>query len=257
MTNIRHSVVGVDPGLKNTGIAALHRMVDGTIVPAGVRMSLAVKDTSKKHVRVTSDNERRIQEHYRAIADVMQIINPAAVGVESYTIYDDHSVAKLKSAASDMLALFGLAGRQNTMPPTAEVFLAALEKPDLFAKFVGGLILMRAAVKNEASFMGTRGRGAAAYTMAVYGASLAAAYARNVPVFAFAPVDLKTRVCGRKSASKQDVADALCIKIVGLQDSVESTVKAKTKHEHVYDAYGHAYLTLETYETFLSNVGAY
>jgi len=102
-------------------------------------------------------------------------------------------------------------------------------------------------VEDAKSRISSRGWGGAAKTMLVYGMTLAAAYAVNVPVYIFNPSDLKKRVGKRASASKSDVAFMLQQRIPNLKETVESRLKAKGKHEHVYDSTGHGLLALVEY----------
>lgn len=80
--------------------------------------------------------------------------------------------------------------------------------------------------------------------MLVYGMTLAAAYQVNVPVYIFHPIDLKKRIGKRAGASKADVAFMLQQRITNLKETVDKKLRAKSKHEHVYDSSGHALMAL-------------
>jgi Holliday junction resolvasome RuvABC endonuclease subunit len=69
---------------------------------------------------------------------------------------------------------------------------------------------------------------------------LTAAFAadRNLPIFSETPQGLKKKLCGTKSASKARVRDKL-LEVAVFTDKAKASiaaVKAKSKHEHMYDA---------------------
>lgn len=66
---------------------------------------------------------------------------------------------------------------------------------------------------------------------------------RGMLVLPFLPQDLKRGFCGRASASKEAVLDAMCFKVENLEQMVQTF--SKTLREHVADAAGHAYLAFE------------
>lgn len=66
---------------------------------------------------------------------------------------------------------------------------------------------------------------------------------RGMLVLPFLPQDLKRALCGKASASKEDVIDAMSLKV----ENVENLLQAlpKTQREHAADAAGYAYLAFE------------
>jgi len=66
---------------------------------------------------------------------------------------------------------------------------------------------------------------------------------RQMLVLPFLPQDLKRGFCGRASASKEAVLEALCSKVENLEQMVQTF--PRTQREHVADAAGHAYLAFE------------
>lgn len=88
------------------------------------------------------------------------------------------------------------------------------------------------------------GRGGNAWkTAVVYGGIIFWAHSCDLYVAPFLPSDLKKRFCNNKSASKDDVAQALARFIPGLESALDSV--AKGRREHIADAAGHAYLVME------------
>lgn len=65
----------------------------------------------------------------------------------------------------------------------------------------------------------------------------------GVSALPFMPQDIKRAFAGNISASKGDIIEAMGSKIVSFVVHLEGI--AKTKHEHVADAAGHAYLAIE------------
>lgn len=99
------------------------------------------------------------------------------------------------------------------------------------------------AVGVEAYLIGQMAASSAWKTAVVYGGILYYAYANNMFVAPFLPLDLKRRFVGKQSASKLDVANGLFPLVDGLETMI--SVVPKTKREHVVDAAGHAFLVFE------------
>lgn len=88
------------------------------------------------------------------------------------------------------------------------------------------------------------GSGGSAWKAAVvYGGVCFWAFCHGIYVAPFLPVDVKSRFCKTKGASKNDVETALREEVKGFSAVIDSYLK--TKREHVSDATGHAVLLLE------------
>jgi Holliday junction resolvasome RuvABC endonuclease subunit len=244
------TALGVDPGWAKSGVAAVHRMPDGTLRAGGVRLLRTApnKDKRFQRLRVSMDDERRLKEYYTGFVDAIETVKPKVIGIECYTIFESREYEKLRSSAAKFLSFLGLTGAGKAPFSTPAEFLEMFRNEGLFTNFLGHLLDVKRAVD---AFRVVRGRGAAAKTQMVYSAALCAAYQYGIPVFVFMPVDLKKWTCGRSSATKGDVEKALCARVTGLREDVDSRIKAKTMHEHVFDATGHGVLALVEYEKWL------
>jgi Holliday junction resolvasome RuvABC endonuclease subunit len=246
------TAMGIDPGWAKCGIGAIHRFPDGSLKPGGVRLVKTGpnKDKRFEKLRVSMDDERRLREYYTAFCDAIQTVKPKVIGVECYTIFENANYTNLRSAAAKFLAFLGFGGRPA--PLKASELIDQFRNEDVFTGFLTNLLALKDAVDK---FKAVRGRGAAAKTQMVYAAALCAAYQYNVPVYVFMPVDLKKAMCKRASATKKDVEDALCGMIPGLREEVDKRIGARTMHEHVFDAVGHGYLGLQTWEKWMGDSG--
>lgn len=223
-------VIGVDPGLAKTGIAAVERTEDGRFVSRGVRLVETAPNT-KRGQRVSADDERRIRAAFDEIRAAAAVFRPHALAVECYTVYGEKDTAKLKQVARDLVNFVGSIPSPTTLAEPANLMRLAKQTAALKGQLDEG-----------SEVVGVRGRGKAAKTLAVYGAALTVAWSLDIPLFINMPVDIKIELCGRASASKQDVAAALRARVEGLEEQVLARVSATTKHEHVYDAAAHAVL---------------
>lgn len=246
--------LGVDPGWAKCGIAGVAMRPNGQLVSAGVRLIRTEKNKDKRfqHLRVSMDDERRHHEFYDAICTAIETLKPRVIGVEVYTIRESQDYEKLRDQATKFLRFLGLQGGASkaAMLRTPETFMQAVQSPTMFRSFLSHLEDLTKAV---GAFKVARGRGAAAKTYGVYVATMCAAWRYNLPVFGFTPTDLKKFACGRTSASKDDVGRALSQRIEGLQEKVETTIRAKTMHEHVFDASGHGGLALLEYTRWIQD----
>jgi hypothetical protein len=95
--------------------------------------------------------------------------------------------------------------------------------------------------------------GGAHKTAMVYGGTIFWGRVRGLFVESFLPSDLKRRFCKKLSASKEDVAAALCDHVIGLPGLIEATPKGL--REHICDAVGHAVLMLEFRDQEHSRLG--
>ena len=109
------------------------------------------------------------------------------------------------------------------------------------------------AVGVEAYRMMPGGSAAAAKTMGVYVGIQFWGWTRGMYVAPFLPNDLKKRFCGKQSASKFAVEQAICQEIYGLAELLSSI--AKGQREHVADASGHAVLMLEDVDRLRQMLG--
>ena len=66
---------------------------------------------------------------------------------------------------------------------------------------------------------------------------------RGMLVLPFLPQDLKRNFCGKLSASKGEVQEAVVMKVESLDVAIQKL--SKGMHEHAADAAGHAYLAFE------------
>lgn len=90
----------------------------------------------------------------------------------------------------------------------------------------------------------TGARGGNAWKAAVvFGGICFWAMCNGIYIAPFLPLDLKSRFCDVKNASKLDVENALRKEVIGFD--VEINKYSKTKREHISDATGHAILLLE------------
>jgi Holliday junction resolvasome RuvABC endonuclease subunit len=76
---------------------------------------------------------------------------------------------------------------------------------------------------------------------------------RQMLVLPFLPQDLKRNFCGKLGASKQEVQDAMALKVESLEAMMLRL--PKTIREHVADAAGHAYLAFEEIYRMRSMMG--
>ena len=216
--------LGVDPGFASTGIGAVE-YVDGVYRSRGVMLSVTEPAKGKGHtkLRTTWDDERRVRLHWTAVTEAIAKLKPDVIGVEAYTIYEPKGAEDLRN--------------------TARAAARALQSPGLF----GGDLAASLNAAVEASEHRGIGLGQAAKTVLVYGVVLGAAYTVNCPVFIFHPFDIKQRIAKKRGASKDEVGAAIYQLVQGSQAHVEAKVRARTKHEHVTDALGHAVLALQEY----------
>lgn len=131
----------------------------------------------------------------------------------------DKSNAKQKVLASD-----DMDRRANGLAKEFQLYLLRLEQ-------IGQIV---AFCIEATSF--PRSSSAAAKTALSRGIVVGEAARRDIPLIACTPQEIKNHICGKKNASKKEVEAAICKKYPGIEDLI--SVKAKTKHEHCYDAMG-------------------
>lgn len=248
--------LGVDPGLRHTGIGAVaYDTNSGRVVATGVQVRVIAKDAkarTQQRLKVAVDDMHRTTAHFDAIKQAIDTVQPAAIGVETYTIYDSKEYEKLRDVAAGLVAFLGFSrgGAKSSSFTSAAGFVDALHNGH-WAEFMHHLAALSKAVD---AFRVQRGRGDAAKTYGVYASALCAAHQAGVPVFPFAPTDLK-RLTGERTASKTQVADHLATVVENASDVVETHITTKGYHEHAYDALGHAYLAFLEWKTWAASTG--
>lgn len=253
MSSIKATAMGIDPGFAKCGIGCIHRAGDGSLVPGGVRLIKTAPSKGKQFQRwrQSMDDERRMHEYYDGFCAAIEAVKPKVLGVEVYTVFDNEDV---RPQVRKFLSLFGIKPGKDVPAVLKEPgnLVKALGEVEFLSKFVQGLVALSKAC--EIRSFSQRGRGAAAKTLMVYAAACCAGYRYGIPVIGFMPVDLKKGVCGKSSASKEEVAKELQLLVPGLAAQVEEKIRAKTMWEHVYDAFGHGYLALKEYEKWTSEL---
>jgi Holliday junction resolvasome RuvABC endonuclease subunit len=241
--------LGVDPGLKFTGMAALAWDPSlGAWSCGGAKISVAAKDTSKTRLRAAADDTRRIREHYETICAAIEQVKPCVIGVEAYTIYDTKEYEHLRDVASGLVGFLGLkkgakaAAAGGGVFDSASSFVTALHNGQ-WTDFLNHIGRLAEAVD---AFRFVRGRGDAAKTYGVYTAVMCAAFRYGLPIYEFYPVELKKAATGVGRGSKDDVATGLSARIPNLQAEIEA-ISAASLRNHAYDAAGHAMMALLEY----------
>lgn len=239
--------LGIDPGFALTGFGgvALCTWPDGSTTYDSQGVELVVTEPNKEKrfesMRVALDDVRRIQVYYDATVRLIEILRPRVIGVETYTIYDSKEYTNLRKAGADVFEALGVTPKVAADTTLPELPPAEDARAEPFRK---ELVKLAKAVDK---FREVPGRGQAAKTYGVYCAVLSAARQHKIPIYPFAPIDLKKRACGRPKATKDEVAGGLVRTIRGLQNAVTTKIRATTRHEHAYDASGHGLLALEYY----------
>lgn len=221
--------LGIDPGLRNTGIGAVERFPDGSYRSRGVRVVVTepMKGKAFSRMRSSADDQRRIREHWLKITEAIQVIQPHVIGIENYTIFEPPDIKGLREAVSAYL--------------TTKKEQHSVAVRDLIDKQEA---LERALARNTSTGVGL---GQAAKTIAVYGAALGAAYSAGVPVFVFEPSDRTKQIGGRRGASKEEVGAAVMARVHGLEEHMAEKVPQKTRKEHAWDGVALAILAGEEY----------
>ena len=253
--------LGFDPGWAKTGAGGVALLDGGSLTSTGVQLIKTAPEKAKRfeRMRVSMDDNRRLIEQYDAICLIIEKIKPAVIGVETYTIFESKEYEKLRDTAAKLMEDLGigkgelpkLTGKDAAERLYQLLFgtLVASEVSQERAKVLLGRISTLA--KAVDAFRVVRGRGAAAKTYGIYSAVQCAARRYNIPIYTFAPIDLKKAACGQFKASKDEVAQGLCKVIGGLREMVETRIRARLMHEHVYDASGHGWLALREYTSWL------
>jgi len=74
--------------------------------------------------------------------------------------------------------------------------------------------------------------------------AICACWARSIPVQVFLPLDIKKEFLGGNSGDKNQVGYSVLQRVTGLSELLAE--KARTKHEHIYDAVALAVLALKS-----------
>ena len=202
------------------------------------------KPEHDKKQRRSTDDERRIREAWVQVKDSVERFRPHALTIECYTVYGEKDVEGLKQAARELLDFIG------TFPHPQLIFG---EEANIL-RFAKACDKLKKKLMEGSEVVGRAGRGKAAKTLAVYGAGLAIAWERSIPVFINMPIDLKTSFAKKASASKAEVAAALRAIVPNLEEEVSQKI-APSNQEHVYDATGHAILGIHHYDEMFRMAG--
>lgn len=242
--------LGIDPGLRDTGIGAVERFPDGSYRTRGVRCSHTepTKDKAFTRYRSSADEQRRLREHWVQIRNAIQLLQPNVIGIENYLVFEPIDVAKLREASSSLLALFG--GATTLGPQELSQLLQDAATAGRLLEYLRAL-----AVALQGNNRDSAGLGNAAKTIAVYGAALGAAFSAGVPVLVFEPSDRVQKIGGRRGASKEEVGAAVEARVFGLRETIHEKVTQKTRHQHVWDATAFAILAAEEYVQMRFDVG--
>jgi Holliday junction resolvasome RuvABC endonuclease subunit len=238
--------LGFDPGFATTGVGAVALLPDGRHISAGVELIITEKNKDKRfeHLRVASDDVRRLLELYERACAAIERVKPKVVGVENYTIFESREYERLRDRASELMGFLGIVKGQ--LPPEVlelEKLTAVLALDGRHNEMVNKLAALGKAVDD---FRIQRGRGQAAKTYGSYTAVCCAAARYGIPVYPFMPLDLK-KFCGKNSASKEEVIASLGGRVEGLAEKVAAKIRAKSVWNHVYDATGHGMMALREY----------
>jgi len=210
--------------------------------------------TDKKragNVSVASDDSRRLKEQWAFIQTSIAQVQPHVVGVETYHVFEPREYKVLRDVAARFLS-FLVPGKAIDPIKTANDFKEAFTSEAAFSGLLHHLVELQEAVNK---FKYKRGQGAASKTYGIYTAVQTVCFAANIPVFAYTPTQLKTRITGGSKASKEDVERAVCAQIVGMRENVDERVASKSyprgERDHVFDAGGHALLALREYAQWM------
>ena len=226
-------VLGVDPGLAKTGIAAIERRDDGALVSWGVRL---VSTKPRAGGRRSDDDERRVREAWDVVRECIVTFKPQALAVEAYTVYGEKDIATLKEKAR------ALVNYVSARP--APAFVESLGDPKELLRFARAVDALRRALDTGREEVGVRGRGKAAKTLAVVGAAMALGWEHGLRVHIHMPTDLRWHFLGRKKGSKDEIATLVRTHVHGLEEAVWARV-APSLQEHVWDAAAHAVLGID------------
>jgi len=232
--------LGIDPGLRSTGIGAVERMDDGTYRTRGVRLSRTTPEKGKafSRMRTSADDARRLREHWHNLSSAIELIKPDVIAVENYLIFEPRDVGELRAKAQMLTGFLpGVPSQDVLQTVAADAALA-----QRFGAAMGQL--SQVAARGTGSAIGL---GQAAKTVAVYGVALGAAYTAGVPVFVFEPGDRTRRIAQKKGASKEEVGRAVEAIVTGLDVVMKEKVPQKTLKEHAWDASALAVLGAEEY----------
>lgn len=171
-------VMGVDPGVANTGVAILGK-TEGSAPICHHLAIIQTKPASKKDkrgLRVSADDSRRMRDIWNGLAEIAVAHSPQALAYEVYSPY----------------------------------------------RAQGGNAWKAARIEGAVQMFGLE---------------------RGMLVLPFLAQDLKRAFCAKLSASKENVEDALTLKVERLGEQLQQF--PKTKREHIADAVGHAYLAFD------------
>lgn len=245
---------GVDPGLQFTGVGAVSRMSDNTIISRGVQLIETERlQFYGKKTRRGQDDARRMNEIWLQIYGALGVIKPDVLSVEAYTTRIPQAWENLKLACSRLIQL--------RVPASYAEFMTMLGDQRIAGQWMAAIGAIAKCLRDSEGFDGM-GLGHAAKSIGVQWIAACAAWAHGVPVYVYTPTQLKMFACGRANASKEDVGLALESRIMGLAEH-SATIRARTIREnpkslaaldrvsHVHDAVGHALMGLTELESSL------
>lgn len=240
--------VGVDPGIANTGIAAV---AAGQVAgPSGVGPVTFVT-RGGKHVRTPkgqarslrrgTDDASRVGAVARTLAGVLDRLQPACVGIEAYTVFEPPWVGQMQAASRRLIDATSAVQVLSSGPQALREAARSDSWCEAWVDGVAGLEKHLAASGQR----GGVGLGQAAKTLAVWGACLAICQTRQVPVYVFTPGDLKQRALGSRRGSKEAVQAWVTDSVSGLGEDLARVPRGH--QNHVADAAALAVLAIEAH----------
>lgn len=208
--------LGIDPGLRSTGVAVIEKFGDGNFRSRGVKILRTEPLKGLKHTRASVDDVRRMRILWTGITAAIAAARPNIVAVENYLLFEPKDTKALREGTAEMIGF--VQGQMATDAPEFKTRIATLSH------------LVERGTKSAI------GLGQSAKTIAVYGVVLGAAFTANVPVLVYEPGDRTRRIGGRRGASKDEVGSAVLRRIAGLAEHISEKVPQHTLHEHVTDA---------------------
>lgn len=246
------TALGVDPGLRNTGLAAVHYdSATRSWTSRGARYLMTEKDQSKKqHVRVATDDARRLMEVFRFVHEGIAKTSAQVVGVEIYTIFENNDTAKIRDKTSELLALFG-----GVSWPHGDAFRADVAKwtDAFYSRF-------RASAHDVKKLLSDvkerRGMGNAAKTYGAYMLVHAAAAVHGIPVYAYMPRELRVHANNGRggTTSKETVMHWVDTNVTDASKDISEAVR-RSLSDHVYDAMGLASMAARDHAIHVASLG--
>lgn len=203
-----------------------------------LRISNADAAAGRRNLEAAQIKCERAAMYVDAISDIFQMMKPACVAYEDYTVYDSSGVADLIDASKKLLALFGI-GRTEKVYASVDEFRRAflddrtlrslLERIDALAKGFAKATTSNAHLD--------AGRGDAANTLIVEGIVRSVAAVYRVPCYAYSParVGARWRNNKRGELGKKATAVGVQAEVVNAQVEVERADPDGRSWSHLYD----------------------